>query len=254
MKINQAYYQEAKERRGQLKLATVMAAEGKSPIEGPIIDIPIKQDSFDHYSLIDVVDEHEWVRLPRLDSTVVVMSKLKGQVYITTNCGTPCLSHNAPGIRQAHWYLSSNFYNAINLNMSNGWVVAGFWTLYTKHCVYDFSSPWQVFEIGDSDGNILLYNHMRIWCDKMGMDVCPPLEEVDLFYSGDRHHRVICRKEEVVPDIVTERFLCGKWNHDSTLATSNMPFGLIQCELPPPKPDSQQMKITPILKQLGLPY
>lgn len=231
-----------------------MAAEGKSPIEGPIIDIPIKQDSFDHYSLIDVVDEHEWVRLPRLNSVMVIMTKINGHVYITLNCGTPCLSHKAQGIRQAHWYLSSNFYQAVMQNMENGCAVAGFWTLYARACVYDFRTPFQVFEMVDSSNRILPYNHMRIWCEKMGMDVCPVLEDVDSFYDGKWDHRVICRKEEVVPDVVSARFQCGRWECIGSLATSNMPFGLIQCELPPPKPDSQQMKITPILKQLGLPY
>lgn len=253
VRINKEFYREAKERRGQLKLGTVMAAEGKSPLLGPIINMPTKD--IDHNELYDVIDEHEWIRIPFLDAQIIVVAKLNGQVYFMTNNGATCLSDRRPGIRKAHWYLSSNFYLPMQRKMANDWIVAGFWTLNARTYIYDFPTPFQVFEMVDPSGRIAPYHHMRMLCELLGMHVCPTSDDdwdVDL-----ATHPTILRKESYLPDSVDERFACRRLNPQpigSKYATRNMPDGLIQCELPPPTPDSQQMKITPILKQLGLPY
>jgi len=251
VKINEAYFQEAKKRRGQLNLATVMAAEGKSPLINKLIIDPPKRNDIYPEELYDVVDEYEWVRIPRLDAHIVVLVKLRGQIHVLTNAGDPCLSHEAPGIRQAHWYLTSNFYVPIQKHIADGWIIAGFWTLYARRRIYNFPTPFQVFEIQDYHSNIQPYNTMSMWCEQLGMHVCPVDDELGY---GDDSHALICRREVVLPDQVTERFIAGQCYEGKSLATEHMPWGLIQNELPAVGRDSKQSKITPILKHLGLPY
>lgn len=244
--MSKEFWEEVCSRTGR-KCHTVIAAEGKKPLASQI-KIPT-QDWVPHNHGKNIT------LIKRYDAPIVIIVKLEhGTIWILQENGTPCLASDNPQMRDAHWYLSSIMCRpGIKKHMPKWWMIAGFWTLNARSEIYDLPTPYQVFEVGDGEQYVEPYEDLRAWCDTFGLHICPRLDIPQSDHEGQSIKCVVHLSNDL--GFVEERIICGgAYDNTARYRTNNMPYGLVQCELPRITVNSERMSIYKMLQDRGLKY